>query len=185
VPSVIVDTAAEPMAQGKFAATWDSLRQYKTPEWFRDAKLGIWAHWGPQCEAEDGDWYGRNMYVEGSEQNTFHVAHYGPPSQLGFKDIIHQWKAERWDPDKLVALYQGAGAQYFVALANHHDNFDLWDSKYHQWNSVHIGPQKDVGFPHQYATKSNVPNVSRLWSIAMTKRDSSTNSTPRKVTTYL
>lgn len=84
------------------------------------------------------------MYVEGSDQNKFHTAHYGPPSQFGFKDVIHKWKAENWDPDKLVALYQRAGAQYFFALANHHDNFDLWDSKYQPWNSVHIGPQKDL-----------------------------------------
>ena len=69
------------------------------------------------------------------EQNKFHVAHYGPPSQFGFKDVIHVWKAENWDPEKLVALYKRTGAQYFVAMANHHDNFDLWDSKYQPWNS--------------------------------------------------
>jgi alpha-L-fucosidase len=118
--------------------------QYQVPDWFRDAKFGIWAHWGPQCEPEDGDWYARNMYVQGSDQNKFHVAHYGPPSQFGFKDVIHRWKAENWDPDKLMALYKRAGAQYFFALANHHDNFDLWDSKYQPWNAVRIGPQKDL-----------------------------------------
>ena len=144
VPGVIVSTAAEPVAAGKFSPTWQSLGQYRTPEWFRDAKFGIWAHWGPQCEPEDGDWYARNMYMEGSPQNLFHVAHYGPPSKFGFKDVIHRWKAENWDPDKLVALYQRAGAQYFFALADHHDNFDLWDSKYQPWNSVRIGPHKDL-----------------------------------------
>jgi len=144
VPAITVSTAAEPVTPGKFAPNWASLGQYQTPDWFRDAKFGIWAHWGPQCEPEDGDWYAREMYVEGSDQNKFHVAHYGPPSQVGFKDVIHRWKAENWDPEKLVALYQRAGAQYFFALAVHHDNFDLWDSRYQPWNSVRIGPQKDL-----------------------------------------
>jgi alpha-L-fucosidase len=143
-PKVIVSTDQEPIAAGKFAPTWQSLSQYQVPDWFRDAKFGIWAHWGPQCEPEDGDWYARNMYFQGSPQNEYHVAHYGPPSQFGFKDVIHAWKAENWDPEKLVALYARAGAQYFFALANHHDNFDLWDSKYQPWNAVHIGPQKDL-----------------------------------------
>jgi len=144
VPAVIVSTAAEPVTPGKFQPAWDSLKQYQAPDWFRDAKFGIWAVFGPQCEPEDGDWYARNMYAEGGAQNKFHVAHYGPPSQFGFKDIIHTWKAENWDPDKLVALYKHTGAQYFVAMANHHDNFDMWDSKYQPWNSVKIGPQKDI-----------------------------------------
>lgn len=143
-PTVIVDTAKEPVAPGKFQPTWDSLAQYQVPEWFRDAKFGIWAHWGPQCQPEQGDWYARGMYQEGSDQNKFHVAHYGPPSKFGFKDVIHQWKAEKWNPDKLVALYKRTGAQYFFAMANHHDNLDLWDSKHQPWNSVKAGPQKDI-----------------------------------------
>jgi alpha-L-fucosidase len=140
----IVDTTAEPLAPGKFQPTWESLEQYQVPEWFRDAKFGIWAHWGPQCEPEDGDWYARNMYMQGSKQYQYQVANFGHPSKVGFKDVIHQWKAENWDPEKLVALYKRAGAQYFFALANHHDNFDLWDSKYQEWNAVKIGPQKDL-----------------------------------------
>ena len=144
IPSVIVNTRTEPLAAGKFQPTWVSLQQYQVPEWFRDAKFGIWAHWGPQCEPEDSDWYARGMYVEGGAQNRFHLAHYGPPSQFGFKDVIHTWKAEKWDPEKLVALYKRTGAQYFVALANHHDNFDLWDSRYQPWNAVKIGPEKDL-----------------------------------------
>jgi alpha-L-fucosidase len=139
-----ISAQAEPMAAGKFEPTWDSLQQYQVPDWFRDAKFGIWAHWGPQCEPEDGDWYARNMYLEGSPQYKDHLERYGPPSKTGFKDIIHEWKAENWNPEKLVALYKRAGAQYFFALANHHDNFDLWDSKYQPWNAAHIGPQKDL-----------------------------------------
>jgi alpha-L-fucosidase len=144
IPTIIVNTASEPIAAGKFKPTWDSLKQYQAPEWFRNAKFGIWAHWGPQCAPEDSDWYARNMYVQGHPQNRFQIEHYGPPSQFGFKDVIHTWKAENWDPQKLVALYKRTGAQYFVALGNHHDNFDLWDSQYQPWNAVKVGPQKDL-----------------------------------------
>ena len=143
-PTVIVNTDAEPVAPGKFAPTWESLRQYQTPEWFRDAKFGIWAHWGPQCQPEEGDWYARNMYIQGNRQYLPHLAHYGPPSKSGFKDIIREWKAEKWDPEKLVALYKRAGAQYFMALADHEDNFDLWDSRYQPWNAVNLGPKKNI-----------------------------------------
>jgi alpha-L-fucosidase len=143
-PTVIVSTDAEPVAPGRFAPTWASLMQYQTPEWFRDAKFGIWAHWGPQCQPEEGDWYARNMYIQENRQYLSHLAHYGPPSKSGFKDIIREWKAEKWDPEKLVALYKRAGAQYFMALADHEDNFDLWDSKYQPWNAFNLGPKKDL-----------------------------------------
>jgi alpha-L-fucosidase len=143
-PAVVVSTATEPIAPGKFAPTWESLRQYEVPEWFRDAKFGIWAHWGPQCEPERGDWYARQMYIQGHGQYDEHLRRYGHPSQFGFKDVIHAWKAEKWDPDKLLALYRRAGAKYFFALANHHDNLDLWDSKYQPWNSVNLGPKKNL-----------------------------------------
>lgn len=143
-PQVIVNTSAEPIAKGKFEPTWQSLQQYQTPEWFRDAKFGIWAHWGPQCQPEQGDWYARGMYEYGSNYNKWHVANYGHPSKFGFKDVINAWKAQKWDPEKLVKLYKRVGAQYFFAMANHHDNLDLWDSKYQKWNSVRVGPQKDI-----------------------------------------
>jgi alpha-L-fucosidase len=148
-PTVIVSTAREPIAAGPYEATWDSLRGYQAPEWFRDAKFGIWAHWGPQCEPGMGDWYARHLYLEkgpawGPNVTAFHRATYGHPAEAGFKEVIHRWKAENWDPDKLVALYKRAGARYFFALANHHDNLDLWDSKYQPWNSVRVGPQKDI-----------------------------------------
>ncbi len=131
-------------ADGPFKPTWESLQQYKVPDWFRDAKFGIWAHWTAQCVPEQGDWYAQRMYLEGSRDYTYQVAHYGHPSKVGFKDIDHRWQAEHWDPDKLIALYKKAGAKYFVALANHHDNFDCYDSKYQPWNSVNIGPRKDI-----------------------------------------
>ncbi|MFA6403445.1 MAG: alpha-L-fucosidase [Salinivirgaceae bacterium] len=142
--SVYVNTDNEPVYSGKFQPTWESLQQYQVPEWFSNAKFGIWAHWGPQCQPEMGDWYGRGMYNEGSWQYNFHVKKYGHPSKFGFKDVINEWKAQNWDPEKLVALYKRVGAQYFFAMANHHDNLDLWDSKYQAWNSTHVGPKKDI-----------------------------------------
>jgi len=143
-PTVIVDASKEPVAPGPFEPSWQSLSNYQTPEWFCDAKFGIWAHWGPQCQPEVGDWYARAMYVEGHFQYKAHVARYGHPSKVGFKDVIYDWKAENFDPEKLMALYKRAGAQYFMALANHHDNFDNWDSKYQPWNSVNMGPKKNL-----------------------------------------
>lgn len=143
-PTVLVSTNAEPVAEGKFEPNWPSLQQYQTPEWFRDAKFGIWAHWGPQCEPERGDWYAREMYSQGNWKYREHVAQYDHPSKFGFKDVINEFKAEKWDPDKLMALYHRAGAKYFFALANHHDNFDNYDSKYQPWNSVNMGPKKDL-----------------------------------------
>jgi alpha-L-fucosidase len=154
-PSIIVSTQEEPVARGKFAPTWESLKQYQEPEWFRDAKFGIWAHWGPQCQPEAGDWYARGIYQEGSGQYKHHLAKYGHPSQFGFKDVIHQWQAEKWNPDKLVALYKRVGAQYFFAMANHHDNLDLWNSKHQPWNSVAVGPHKDILAGWAKAAKEN------------------------------
>lgn len=132
------------MINGPFKPTWDSLKQFKTPDWFRNAKFGIWAHWGPQCQPEFGDWYARGMYEEGSSKYKYHLEKYGHPSQFGFKDVINEWKAELWNPDELLELYKSAGAKYFMALANHHDNFDLYNSKYQSWNSTKIGPKKDL-----------------------------------------
>lgn len=127
-----------------FKPTEESLKNYHYPEWFQDAKLGFWAHWGPQAVPRQGDWYARKMYEEGSADYQYHVQHYGHPSEFGYKDIIPLWKAERWDPDKLMALYKKAGAKYFVSMGTHHDNFFLWNSKLHPWNAVNYGPKKDV-----------------------------------------
>lgn len=133
------------VASGPFQSNWESLvKNYKCPAWFRDAKFGIWAHWSAQCQPECGDWYARQMYMPGSYQYREHLKLYGHPSQFGFKDIDNLWRAERWDPEKLMALYKDAGAKYFVALANHHDNFDCYDSTYQEWNSVRLGPHKDI-----------------------------------------
>jgi alpha-L-fucosidase len=143
--SFLTDSATgETILKGPFAPTWDSLQQYQTPGWFKHAKFGMWAHWGPQCQPERGDWYGRGMYQEGSNQYKFHLEKYGHPSVFGFKDVIHEWKAEKWDPEELVSLYKSAGAQYFMAMANHHDNFDMFNSRHQPWNAVKTGPKKDI-----------------------------------------
>lgn len=142
--SVLNYTTEKKLIKGPFKSTWESLKQYQTPNWYRDAKFGIWAHWGPQCQPEEGDWYARFMYNEGSSQYNFHVKKYGHPSKAGFKEVINDWKAENWNPDQLVELYKNAGAKYFVGMANHHDNFDNYNSKHQPWNSVNLGPKKDI-----------------------------------------
>lgn len=142
--AAFLESLGEQYAKGPFKATWDSLQGYKVPDWYRNAKFGIWAHWGPQCEPEHGDWYARGMYEEGSDHYKYHLQKYGHPSKFGFKDVIHQWKAEQWDPEQLVALYKRVGAKYFFAMANHHDNLDLWNSRHQPWNSVNVGPKKDI-----------------------------------------
>lgn len=141
---VIANTDREPIAPGTFQPTVESLSQYECPEWFRDAKFGIWAHWGPQCQPEDGDWYARNMYTQRNGQYRYQIDVMGHPSEYGFKDWINEWKAEKWDPDFLIQLYKETGAKYFMALANHHDNMDLYNSRYQPWNSVNMGPKKDI-----------------------------------------
>lgn len=143
-PTVLVSEEHERMQTGMFAPNYESLCQYQVPEWFRDAKFGIWAHWGPQCVEGSGDWMARGMYTEGSPAYEHHLKNYGHPSEVGFKDILPLFKAERWQPDSLVAYYKSLGAQYFFAMGNHHDNFDLWDSKYQEWNSMRIGPHRDI-----------------------------------------
>ena len=145
----------ENILKGKFRPTWESLQQYRTPDWFRNAKFGIWAHWGPQCQPEFGDWYAREMYMEDHPKYKYHVEKYGHPTQFGFKDVINEWKAENWNPEELVTLYKNAGAKYFMALANHHDNFDLYNSKYHTWNSTKIGPKKDLIGGWEKAARKN------------------------------
>ena len=129
---------------GPYQPTWDSLLQYEAPEWYRDAKFGIWAHWSPQCVPEDGDWYARNMYIEGQPQHQFQLDHYGSPTRFGYKELCSQWTLLNWEPDALIERYKNAGARFFIALANHHDGLDTWDSKHQPWNSVNTGPHRDV-----------------------------------------
>jgi alpha-L-fucosidase len=133
------------IASGSFKATRESLAAYQIPDWFADAKFGIWAHWGPQSAIEDGDWYARNMYIQGSPQYDYHVKTYGHPSKVGYKVLIPQFQAALWDPDHLMDLYVKAGAKYFFSMGVHHDNFDMWNSKYQpRWNAAATGPKRDI-----------------------------------------
>ena len=129
---------------GPFSGQLESLRQFECPQWFRDAKLGIWSHWGPQSVPMFGDWYARNLYIEGSEQYRHHLRVYGHPSKVGYKDLLPLWKAENFDPHGLMNLLVRAGAKYFFAQAMHHDNFDNFDSAHNRWNSVKLGPVSDI-----------------------------------------
>ena len=128
----------------KFEPSFQSLRQYSAPDWFRDAKFGIWSHWGPQSVPMFGDWYARNMYIEGSQQYEYHVRHYGHPSKFGYKDICALWKAENFDSEALMAKYHKAGARYFMSQGTHHDHFFNYNSKVNRMNSVNVGPKKDI-----------------------------------------
>ena len=104
--------------RGPFTGAAESLRSYRIPQQFRDAKFGIWAHWSAQCVPEMGDWYARNMYLQGNWQYEHHLKTYGHPTKVGFMEMQNRWKAEAWEPEALMDLYAKAGAKYFVALAN-------------------------------------------------------------------
>jgi alpha-L-fucosidase len=132
-----------------------SLSHYRCPEWFRDAKFGIWSVWGPECVPEQGDWFAHYMYMQGNPDYEYHLQHYGHPSKAGYKDIIPLWKAENWNPDKLMARYKNSGAKYFCMIAEHHDNFDCWNSRYQRWNSVNMGPKRDIAAEWQKAAKKH------------------------------
>ncbi|HAX96094.1 MAG TPA: alpha-L-fucosidase [Prolixibacteraceae bacterium] len=141
-----------------FLGNFTSLREYKCPKWFRNAKFGIWSHWGPQSVPMAGDWYARNMYIQGTPQYNYHLRHYGHPSRFGYKDICAMWKAEKFDPDELMELYVKAGARYFVGQAMHHDHFFNYPSSLNHFNAAAVGPRKDiVGLWKAAAEKRGLP----------------------------
>lgn len=142
----------------KFTGNPESLEKYECPQWFRDAKFGIWSHWGPVSATDmTGNWYARLMYQQDSKDYNYHVKTFGHPSKFGYKDVINLWRGENFDPAHLMDLYKKAGAKYFVSMGAHHDNFDLWNSKFHKWNSVNYGPKKDiVGLWREQALKQGL-----------------------------
>lgn len=143
---------------GSWKPTFESLREFECPEWLKDAKFGIWSHWGPQSVPMCGDWYARHMYIQGSDQYLYHCRHYGHPSKFGYKDICKLWKAENFDPDYLMDLYVKAGANYFVSQAMHHDNFFNYPSEVQKMNAMNVGPHKNiVGMWKEAADKHNLP----------------------------
>jgi len=134
-----------PLTAGPFTGSRESLQKYEIPAWYGEAKFGIWSHWGPQSGAEQGDWYARRMYVQGERQYKSHLETFGHPSKSGYKEVCQDFKAAKWDPEHLMDLYQKAGAKYFVSMGVHHDNFDMWNSKYQpRWNAFASGPKRDI-----------------------------------------
>lgn len=142
----------------KYKANFESLRNYEVPEWFKDAKFGIWSIWSPQTLAMCEDWYARNMYIQDTPQYLYHLRTYGHPSEFGFKDMCDLWKAENFNPDQLMEKYYKAGARYFCSMAMHHDHFFNYDSDINPMNSTKVGPMKDIcGMWKKAAEKFNMP----------------------------
>jgi len=135
-----------PVTPGPFEPTWESIEKNYPgePAWLREAKFGIWVHFGPQSAGESGDWYARRMYVQGSKANNNHLNKYGHPADVGYKEVLRDWNPIKLDPAKLTKIYRDAGAKYLMIQGVHHDNYDLWNSKYQPWNSVNIGPKRDL-----------------------------------------
>ena len=137
-----------PITEGPFKPSWESIEQNYpgTPEWLRDAKFGIWVHFGPQAAGESGDWYARNLYKEREGHKAYysHLKRYGHPSEVGYKEVLRDWNPTKLDPERLTKLYQKAGARFLMIQGVHHDNYDLWNSQYQPWNSVNIGPKRDI-----------------------------------------
>ena len=133
-----------PQESGPFQPEMNSFKTYQCPDWFRDAKFGIWSHWGPDSIPGISNNFAHDMWSQGGGDYNWFLAHFGHPTKFGYLDLIESWKAEKFDPDALVTRYKAAGAKYIVALATHHDNVDDFDSTYHEWNSVKHGPHKDI-----------------------------------------
>jgi alpha-L-fucosidase len=138
----IVDRVA---AQGPFRPDWNSLEGYRVPEWYQDAKFGIFIHWGVySVPAFDNEWYPRNMYLVDSPVFKHHVATYGPQSKFGYKDFIPMFRAEKFNADRWAELFRKAGAKYVVPVAEHHDGFPMYDCSLTDWSAAKMGPKRDV-----------------------------------------
>ena len=131
--------------QGPFRPDWESLQKYEVPGWYKDAKFGIFIHWGVySVPAFANEWYPRNMYREGSEEYKHHIATYGPPDKFGYKDFIPMFKAEHYDPAAWADLFKKAGAKYVIPVAEHHDGFAMYDSGLSDWTAAKMGPHRDL-----------------------------------------
>nr|WP_288833386.1 alpha-L-fucosidase [uncultured Flavobacterium sp.] len=135
-----------PIAKGPFEPNWESIEKNYPgePAWLRDAKFGIWVHFGPQAAGESGDWYARNLYKTDKVAYKNHIKKYGHPSESGYKEVLRDWNPTKLDPEKLTKIYQDAGARFLMIQGVHHDNYDMWNSKYQPWNSVNLGPKRDL-----------------------------------------
>jgi alpha-L-fucosidase len=135
-----------PIAPGPFEPTWESIEKNYPgePAWLREAKFGIWVHFGPQSAGQSGDWYARNLYKSDKLAYQNHLKNFGHPSEVGYKEVLRDWNPTKLDPAAFTKVYQDAGAKFLMIQGVHHDNYDLWNSKYHPWNSVNIGPKRDL-----------------------------------------
>jgi len=128
-----------------FEPTWQSLKQYQTPEWYVDGKFGIFIHWGMYAVPAFGnEWYPRNMYLQGTREYEHHLQTYGPQAQFGYKDFIAHFKAENYDPAAWAALFEQAGARFVVPVAEHHDGFAMYDTALSPWCAAKMGPKRDL-----------------------------------------
>lgn len=142
-----------PIAPGPFEPTWESIAEHygaSDVAWLREAKFGIWVHFGAQSAGQSGDWYAKRLYLQdgrpnGKYKNYYdnHLQRFGHPSEFGYKDVLRTWNPDKLDPAEQVKLYHDAGARFLFVQAVHHDNFDNWNSKYQPWNSVKLGPKRD------------------------------------------
>ncbi|MGN0779185.1 MAG: alpha-L-fucosidase [Aristaeellaceae bacterium] len=140
-----LETIDRVIARGPYTDTWESLSRYRVPEWYQDAKFGIFIHWGVySVPAFGNEWYPRNMYIQGSREYEHHIATYGPQKDFGYKDFIPMFRAEGFDPDQWAALFREAGANYVVPVAEHHDGFQMYRSDISHWNAYEMGPKRDV-----------------------------------------
>ncbi|HUN88801.1 MAG TPA: alpha-L-fucosidase [Terriglobales bacterium] len=131
--------------QGPFRPDWESLQKYEVPDWYKDAKFGIFIHWGVySVPAYGNEWYPRNMYREGSDEYKHHIATYGPPDKFGYKDFIPMFKAEHFDAASWADLFKRSGAKYVVPVAEHHDGFAMYDSGLSDWTAAKMGPHRDL-----------------------------------------
>ena len=131
--------------KGPFQPTWESLSAYEPPKWYQDAKFGIFIHWGIySVPAFGSEWYSRNMYIQGSPEYEHHIKTYGKHSEFGYKDFIPMFKAEKFNADEWAELFQNAGANYVVPVAEHHDGFQMYRSEVSHWNAYEMGPKRDV-----------------------------------------
>ena len=133
------------IGKGPFRADWQSLSTWQAPDWYKDAKFGIFIHWGLySVPAFSSEWYPRNMYIEGTPENKHQVATYGPLTQFGYKDFIPMFKAEHYDPAAWARLFKAAGARYVVPVFEHHDGFAMYDSGLSDWTAAKMGPHRDL-----------------------------------------
>lgn len=135
----------EVIKNGKYKDTWESLQQYRVPTWYEDAKFGIFIHWGIySVPAFGSEWYSRNMYIQGSPEYEHHIKTYGNHKDFGYKDFIPMFGAQKFDATEWAELFQAAGAQYVMPVAEHHDGFQMYDSELSEWNAAKMGPKRDV-----------------------------------------